>query len=583
MRDNDIIFLNLHRRYINSVSNHGGFLGIYCLSAFLNNNGYSAQSFAGQLMEGKKIIDELCQAKKVSMIGLYCDYENITENEFLSRYITETYNLPVIVGGPQATAFDEDFFKKSKCKAAVRYEGEITVLELVQFYLDGVGSLKEIKGISYLIDNKVVINPEQDLIENLDRLPFINEECYLKENRKKDELGVMTGRGCPFHCSFCHEGHHTRKVRFRSVENVLAEIELFLNMNPYVKHPYILFTDDTFTLIPERVKQLCEGIKKLRSKREFNWFCEGHIHTLYTHPEMISYIAEAGAERIQLGIEAGTQDVLDAYRKGSTVDEIRYVVKACEEAGINQIYSNIILGGAFFTEAVFYKDLNFAKELLEIGKGSCELGVVSFWPLAETSITNSPESYNIKITDNKFVTSVGDYPQTETDDISRERIIELMEIMESELNSKMKEMILTRKIPKEKILGWIPKKNMIKSAGRWWFCLYELKAAWAYYDMISKGEGFSYEDVEFETFESLHPMRTIPLQKYLKFRDGNKITLLEKELTDIEQDVLIYSTGKLDVSEIVCELQGKYSNIADDIKNILKKLERDFFIVFSKY
>ena len=70
---------------------------------------------------------------------------------------------------------------------------------------------------------------------------------------------------------------------------------------------------------------------------------------------MISYIAEAGARRIQLGIEAGTQEVLDAYRKGSTLDEIRDVVVRCRDAGIEQIYSNIILGGAFFTRDVYEK------------------------------------------------------------------------------------------------------------------------------------------------------------------------------------------------------------------------------------
>ena len=109
MRKNDIVFFNLHRRYINSFTKYGGFLGIFSLAAFLNANGYESQSFAGQLVEGKKLLDEICSTKSVSMIGLYCDYENVTENIFLCQYIKKTYNLPVIVGGPQATALDKDF------------------------------------------------------------------------------------------------------------------------------------------------------------------------------------------------------------------------------------------------------------------------------------------------------------------------------------------------------------------------------------------------------------------------------------------------------------------------------------------
>ena len=110
MRKNDIVFFNLHRLYINTEVKYGGFLGIYSLSAFLNSNGYRAQGFSGLLNEGKRIIDELCSANKVKAIGLYCDYENITENIFLSSYIKEKYKLPVFVGGPQATALTKDFF-----------------------------------------------------------------------------------------------------------------------------------------------------------------------------------------------------------------------------------------------------------------------------------------------------------------------------------------------------------------------------------------------------------------------------------------------------------------------------------------
>ena len=94
----------------------------------------------------------------------------------------------------------------------------------------------------YKKNGKVCIQPEQDIIENLDMLPFIVDECYLKPDYYNNELSIMTGRGCPFHCTFCHEGHHTRKVRFRSVENVLAEVETFLKKRKHAKNIYILFT-----------------------------------------------------------------------------------------------------------------------------------------------------------------------------------------------------------------------------------------------------------------------------------------------------------------------------------------------------
>ena len=79
MRNNDVIFFNLHRRYTNTAPQFGGFIGTFILAAVMKQNAMSP-SFAGTVMEGKRLIDEACQAHKVSVIGLYCDYENVTEN-----------------------------------------------------------------------------------------------------------------------------------------------------------------------------------------------------------------------------------------------------------------------------------------------------------------------------------------------------------------------------------------------------------------------------------------------------------------------------------------------------------------------
>ncbi|MBR1904644.1 MAG: radical SAM protein, partial [Alphaproteobacteria bacterium] len=206
----------------------------------------------------------------------------------------------------------------------------------------------------------------------------------------------MTGRGCPFHCAFCHEGIG-KGVRLRSVENILSEIDAYLTKWES-DELYITFTDDTFTLNAKRLKKICDGIKS-RSQNGcvLHFFCEGHIHTLYQHPEMIKYLAESGCQRLQLGIEAGTDEILKVYGKNSTVEEIFEVVRLCCEYGIKQVYGNIILGSAFFNEKIFEADKKFVKELLFVGKGVIEIGVVTFWALPNTQMTMHPEKFGMKI------------------------------------------------------------------------------------------------------------------------------------------------------------------------------------------
>ncbi|MCR5834080.1 MAG: radical SAM protein [Selenomonadaceae bacterium] len=573
MEELDIVFLNLHRRYINYRASYGGFRGIYLLSAFVRNEGYSAKSFAGSLKNGKEILDELCQTKSVAMVGLYCDFENITENIFLSRYIKETYNLPVIVGGPQATALGKDFFTESKCDAVVRYEGELTVLELMNFFLEDCGELSEILGISYLDGDKIHVNAERPLIKNLDALPFVDEDCYIMPDDFYYDLSLMTGRGCPFSCAFCHEGTHTKKVRFRSAENVLAEIEAYLK-KWRDGELYILFTDDTFTLNVDRVKKICEGLAELRKEYDFNFFCEGHVHTLYQNPQMIDYLVKGGCVRIQLGIESGNDFVLKAYGKHSTTQEILEVVKLCRDKGIQQIFGNIILGGAHFSRETFAADKKFARQILEEGRGTLELGVVTFWPLAETKMTNCPKLFGLEICDKEFVTSVGDFPQTRTEDINRLEICQMKTELQKEINAQMISMLENWEVPTDLVMKWFNTTNR-NAHGLWFIELTKQEILYSYFEMLHLGEGFHSSDIE--NISTAHPMRVVQLSKYLKRIDDDTAEICGEIFSGKELEVVLLTAGKLSVAEIA----NRIGITIDEVTKILGRLEPKHFIVYA--
>ena len=134
---------------------------------------------------------------------------------------------------------------------------------------------------------------------------------------------------------------------------------------------------------------------------------------------MIRDLARGGCYRIQLGIESGTERVLNSYGKNSTPEEIFEVVKMCRDAGIEQIFGNIILGGAHFSREIFEQDKKFALDLLKESQGTVEIGTLTFWPLAETRMTRDPKNFGIKIIDPDFLTAVGDFPQIETAELDR--------------------------------------------------------------------------------------------------------------------------------------------------------------------
>ena len=571
----DILFLNLHRRYLNLDANFGGFLGIYYLSAFLRRNFYEAKGFSGTLNQGKKILDKLCAENKISMLGLYCDYENVTENIFISRHVKENFNLPVIIGGPQATALDENFFVRSKCDAVVIGEGELTVLELAKFFIDGVGDLKNISGIIFLTESGLKKNPARPLIKNLDELPFITENCYLEPKNFYQDLNIMTGRGCPFHCAFCHEGIG-KGVRLRSVENIFAEIDEYLEIYSG-DELNIYFIDDTFTLNFERVKKICDGIKTRRKTHNINFFCEGHVHTLHKNPEMIRCLAESGCYRLQLGIESGNDEVLKIYEKNTTAEEILEVVKICVESGIREIYGNIILGGAFFGEKTFETDKKFVSELLKIGAGVIEIGVVTYYPLPQTKMTRCPENFGIKICDADFLTSVGDFPQIETDSADKLKISEMHRELENYISERMKKILQTRQIPTEKILSWFNQSSKNSRQSAWFMILKELEIIFAYYEMIYLGEGLESKDVK--NFETAHPLRTFAIYQHLTRLDENSALICGEKFFGRELEILTLTTGKLSVAEIAEKICLPIS----EVKKTLNRLEKNFLIVYTEF
>ena len=121
----------------------------------------------------------------------------------------------------------------------VRSEGELTFLELV----NGV-KVSDIKGLSYKINGKIINNPGRPLIKELDSLPFPGRDLFLNETNNTDYGNVITGRGCPYSCSYCASKKiWDKKVRFRSPDNIINEL-IYLKKN--FNSSLIYFVDDKY-------------------------------------------------------------------------------------------------------------------------------------------------------------------------------------------------------------------------------------------------------------------------------------------------------------------------------------------------
>jgi radical SAM superfamily enzyme YgiQ (UPF0313 family) len=584
----DALLLNISKfidPYLQNEIPMADLAGLDMLAAYAGEKGFLVKVGDFLAHEALLVLEQELAAHSVKIAGFYCDFVNLREVAGLSRFIKKQYGLTVIIGGPQAAFLNKEYLAESLADVIVIGEGEETFAELLDYFLRDRRELSLIRGIAYLDNENFVKTAPRPLVADLDTLPFPNPLNRLKNQRRLTFKSVMTGRGCPFSCAFCFEGNNAKTVRYRSVENVMAEIKTYLqNLNPGQKS-LIYFTDDTFTLDIQRVRDFCRELKKLRETYDFVWYCEGHVRLIARHLDIIETMLDAGLIRLQIGVESGVQTILDCYNKQVTLEEIETVIETCARLAVPQVYCNLIVGGAFESQETITQSTEFALKLLEKGKGMLGIGTPYFTPYPNTDMTNNPAKYGIKIVDSQKETafSSNDYPLVETDFLSRDEIHGLKLDMVNKINKKMRS--LKESVNFQQVFNCY-KTFLIYGKQSEWFGVFSTEEHKRMYftrlvmasQMIVRLENKPLAEVL-----PLIPLRTVNLPE-LK---NEGFSIHNYNLSELETQLLLYSAGTLTIKEIIYRLYPVYGRgIAAEqfdlkIMEILQSFERRYWLNFS--
>jgi radical SAM superfamily enzyme YgiQ (UPF0313 family) len=191
---------------------------------------------------------------------------------------------PVVIGGPQVTAAPTIVFEDLNADFAVFGEGEITLCELVKFLDEGRKDFQNIQGLVFKNEKgQPCQNMPRPLIGDLNTLPYpawhhmppadYRVAPILAPAKGQPIAQIMTGRGCPYNCSFCASNSTwKRKLRLRSVEHVLGEIRMLVK-DYGVKE--IHFCDDSFTSNMKRAEEICDAI--INERFNIPWQCPNGI------------------------------------------------------------------------------------------------------------------------------------------------------------------------------------------------------------------------------------------------------------------------------------------------------------------
>jgi radical SAM superfamily enzyme YgiQ (UPF0313 family) len=245
-------------------------------------------------------------------------------------------DMKIIVGGIHATIMYEQLLRNFDIDYIVLGEGEETIIELLSA-LDSGADISAIKGIAYKRNEKVIKNPDRELIKDLDKLPFPKHSLFVTP--KRTIACILTSRGCPFKCNFCCLHTISKQIyRKRSVANIISEIEELMKDFPNINT--IQIADDTFTLDQNRVVEFCKEIVKRNIK--LNFYCSARIKP--TSREMFEWMEKAGFNYIGFGLETGCQKLMDSIHKNITKEDVRETFRALKTIKKINVTTFMMLG-----------------------------------------------------------------------------------------------------------------------------------------------------------------------------------------------------------------------------------------------
>lgn len=318
--------------------------GLFALGAQALRAGHAVKVYNLSAF-GWRRVEEVIASLDADVYGMSCWTANRRGVGLVAREIKRRHpRAHVIVGGPHATPLAREMLAHHPDIDTIAVgESEETFLELLDRLARGA-STTGLPGTAYRGPEGIVVAPERAAMEDLDALASPHDYY--------DTHIVMTSRGCAWRCTFCGaEASWGRGYRGNSVPYVLDALERAVERLP-VK--MVQIKDDTFTTNKKRVIQLCQGIRA-RGLR-FSWSCDTRVDVL--SDELLREMRLAGCERLSLGVESGSQRILDAIDKKITPDEILASTEIAKKYGIKVRYY-MMIGNRGETRETFDETLRF--------------------------------------------------------------------------------------------------------------------------------------------------------------------------------------------------------------------------------
>ena len=252
-------------------------------------------------------------------------------------------------GGPEVSYDAENFLTEMPEVTGVLVgEGEKTFHDLLEYYIDGKGSLGEIRGIAYRDGEEIRHNGWRELM-NLSEIPFVYQHLEEFENRI---IYYESSRGCPFSCSYCLSSID-KKLRFRDLELVKKELQFFLDH----KVPQVKFVDRTFNCKHEHAMAIWKYILE-HDNGVTNFHFEVSADLLRDEEMDLMAKMRPGLIQLEIGVQSTNPETIRAIHRHMDLDKLeRCVDRVHSFRNIHQ-HLDLIAGLPYEDYDTFHRSFN---------------------------------------------------------------------------------------------------------------------------------------------------------------------------------------------------------------------------------
>ena len=325
-------------------------LGTLYAAALLRRAGISVALFDTMLNDPEERFELVLKQHQPKIVAIYEDNFNFLSKMCLTRMREVAFHMiessikagsRVLANGSDASDHAIEYLHRG-CRAVLLGEAEWTLLEAVSGLLrDRDWDLAQIAGLAHVQDEngRLLKTQPRSMMRNLDRLPFPSRDLIdINQYRRAwtsahgyFSLNLVASRGCPYRCNWCAKPIYGDSFSLRSATSVAEEMRQ-LKFDCQADH--LWFADDIFGLQPRWTRELATAVERLDAAVPFKMQSRVDLMTRAN----VAALRRAGCAEVWMGVESGSQKILDAMDKGTRVEQVAKARENLRQEGIRACY-----------------------------------------------------------------------------------------------------------------------------------------------------------------------------------------------------------------------------------------------------